>query len=517
MKRALAHLLLFLVGRIASADTTAELTEQIKAAAKAEVKESAKSKDALAMHRSQTMEGLVLEFNRTVMESRDVNLLRLVEQVEMATNSDKLEALCRDTAKQIRAEQQQRGSLLVEEMRQTFTTALQGALTAQDAKALDAPLSQIHELVERGRRDYLINSNLPILAEQGQQLWEFLRRWQEYLAGLDSNDGKDPRRRLRNLLDTQKDFSAFMPRSELLARIEALENKPQSNVPQETKAAVDIQSLSPAEIEVRVRGIVNGIHDFRDADQALPRLAEYATKIGRAESAHDLQKILAQLQSLRSTYRDLEKGLAMSIPLSSTNYSPELSNDALYPLREQILLMALPRILGVAGADLPEAGDNASTYLNRVAERARKKANWSLLNRTIDAAKPFQIGTATTSSDQTALQSFLAGINEERARQYAPAVSSYLAALRSGSQMLPPESIGDRLDAIRKDHPQDYEEGMQLVLRPSPFPDLRARTGQPTGNPFPPGILTAAPVMITVPAVATAKAGNSDSQPAEPK
>jgi len=62
------------------------------------------------------------------------------------------------------------------------------------------------------------------------------------------------------------------------------------------------------------------------------------------------------------------------------------------------------------------------------------------------------------------LDSFLAAWNQETAGQYAPAVISYQLALRVPSDSVPVKIIAEHLAAIQRDHPKEYEEGMQLYL-----------------------------------------------------
>jgi hypothetical protein len=56
----------------------------------------------------------------------------------------------------------------------------------------------------------------------------------------------------------------------------------------------------------------------------------------------------------------------------------------------------------------------------------------------------------------------LAGLNQETAGQYAPAVVSYEQALKFPNTYLPAKFIGDRLNNIQKNHPAEYADGLQL-------------------------------------------------------
>jgi hypothetical protein len=60
----------------------------------------------------------------------------------------------------------------------------------------------------------------------------------------------------------------------------------------------------------------------------------------------------------------------------------------------------------------------------------------------------------------------LAGINQEAAGQYALAVVSYQNALKVSDTTIPAKFIGARLAAIKKDHSEDYDDGMRTLTSP---------------------------------------------------
>lgn len=489
MKPAFLLSLILLTATFSRAETTAELMERIKTAAKAEAKEAAKSKDPLAVHASSLLEQLVLEFDSPALDHPDFNLPRLVEQVEMTSNSNQLQELCRTTVKQMRAERQQKGAALAEEMRTGFGSVLKDALEAKETKALDVPLAKVQALVEKGRQQSWNNPELPTLIAQGADLQAFLGRWQQYLAGIRTYNADS---RLHWLLEERSDFSAFIPRSELLARIAEIEKEYAGKT-----AATATQPSSPNDIYARAWTIIGGIHDFHDLDESMPKLEELMLKLGQSGSAVSLQGILDHLRTLQHAHLDLEKGLATNIPVTTFDYSTPSVTNAVYSLRAQLLLAALPRLLGVTGADLPQPGDNPPTYLNRIANQAREKENWPLLKRASEVAQSINIGLTPTRNDLQALQAYVAAIDQEEARLYPQAVRLYLTALQSGSQMISPAKIGDRLDAIRKNHAQEYEQGMEPDHNRSFPPGMRTPTGfQPGGAP---SGGSNAPNMITVP------------------
>lgn len=88
-----------------------------------------------------------------------------------------------------------------------------------------------------------------------------------------------------------------------------------------------------------------------------------------------------------------------------------------------------------------------------------------------------------------ALSLFLGGLNQEKAKQWPLAVASFQGALKMASDLIAPTLIGAHLEAIRKEHPQDFETGVQLMLADAlnapplfdPNTKLRVSAGEPSG------------------------------------
>jgi len=124
-----------------------------------------------------------------------------------------------------------------------------------------------------------------------------------------------------------------------------------------------------------------------------------------------------------------------------------------------------------------------TTYLQRILAEARKKEEWPLMKRVLECFVPFDpSGAFVSTNDRNTLQSFVTGLNQEKARQYAFAVSSYEAALKTGSQVIPAEMIGEHLENIRKNNPKEFEQGLQLATNPPP-PTYDPRAARPAGYP----------------------------------
>ena len=112
---------------------------------------------------------------------------------------------------------------------------------------------------------------------------------------------------------------------------------------------------------------------------------------------------------------------------------------------------------------------------------ARERKDWQFASRIVTATQTAQVGDVLAkSSDSSALNSFLAALNLEKAGEYSLAVNSFQTALKTGSDLIPVEDIGAHLAAIKRDHAADYEAGLQLTVNP-PAPRTDS-FGRPTGT-----------------------------------
>jgi hypothetical protein len=466
-------LLLFASLGTARAETTDELIEQLKAAVKAEAKTARDNNDGATQQRFYQLQQLLLQLSRSNTDGQgEYNLTQTIEAIGSIVSSDKVEEICRNLAPQLRAESEKREATLAEEMKKGLADALRAGLAGKTVKELDAPMVAVSRLLQESNNRQTNNPKLRNLNSQAQQLWEYLRQWQDYLADSQNGNTQGARQKLQNLLGSGRDFSAFIPRSELLERLAVL----QKQEPTTQEPTI----VTAQEFNEKARGILQNIKSLEDLPTATEQL-EALLNTRRAGNSSEFQATtLNTLRTFQRVYFELKKGGATNISLNTITASSGFeTNEVVASLRNELVLFALPRILGLPETDPPKPGENAGTYLTRIMRWALEKSNWTVLGRTIDIAQTLNVGTTSVIADRTALQSFLAALNQERAKQYALAVSSFQSSLKTGSQIISPEIIGEHLEAIRKDHPAEFEEGVRLALNP-PLPvDGRGYTVDP--------------------------------------
>ena len=106
---------------------------------------------------------------------------------------------------------------------------------------------------------------------------------------------------------------------------------------------------------------------------------------------------------------------------------------------------------------------------------AVNREDWLLLKKALtaqsylDRDSEYNVGAYSTVNPSTGVDSLMTALNQEAADQYALAVVSYENVLKVPNTHIPPKFIGDKLASIQKNHPKEYETGIQIVI-PLPGP-----------------------------------------------
>ncbi len=96
--------------------------------------------------------------------------------------------------------------------------------------------------------------------------------------------------------------------------------------------------------------------------------------------------------------------------------------------------------------------------------------DFELLSRTISAAREISSsiagpGQSLIGQDYTSFLYWREGQNAERAKRFFEAALAYRRALSSASPAVPVEFIGQRLDAIEKEHPDEFRQATDVIRR----------------------------------------------------
>ena len=347
-------------------------------------------------------------------------------------------------------------------------------LAAETAKDVDPLIADLAAL-KAGMRLHDEDPDGQI-SEVARSVDEFARRWQDFLAARAAGNVERVRSVLAEMLVYGREFPGI-PRSEILAR--AYGAPPKSG---DGKNPVEAAALLPTPEQILAK-----IKTLDDLDRFVP---EFTAAV--APERATWLAMVNEFQSIARTYRDLRAGNSARVSLG---LSGNESREPITSLRSQLALFALPRAIGASEADQPQPDETVLTYMRRMIAVARERKDWPFASRVLAAAQNTQVNDPLLKpSDSTGLTSFFAGLNFERGRQYSLAVNSFQMALKTGSDLVPAEDIGERLEAIKRDHATDYEAGLKMTLS-SPVPvtdpdsrptrDPRYPVGFP-GNPFGP-------------------------------
>ncbi len=349
-------------------------------------------------------------------------------------------------------------------------------LKAKEPKDLDGTLKELVKLTRQPDYNRYRGNGEGSSAVRLQAASNFVSRWQDYLLARNRNDDRAVTNTLRNLSDNSNQ-PLLIPRSVILA---LQPREPENDSPRSTPRPVQ---RPQEQIDADAAGIVEAVKTLGEIPDALAKLAKLRQEItSRSSYSYSSDSVLgssvAGLESIQRAYLEIQHGLATTISLGisrTENTSHPNIENALLPLRVQLVKLVAPRLLGATEEDKAADGEGLDAYLHRLIEAAKKRQDWSAVERGLDLKRTLAASASSAfvnSNDQEtqAFKNFFAGRNLEQARQYEQAVISYLTALRSGQEDLPAALIGERLEAIQMAHPTEYASGSKYVLEPPRTP-----------------------------------------------
>ena len=376
-----------------------------------------------------------------------------------------------------------------------------------------------------------------------QSIIQFVTNWQDYLAFSAVGNMASAQQTLQNLSNPNTSQEYLIPRSEILAREASIIQPPAD----ENSGADNNQDTKQSSSETWTDGppvekplwwdksthkmgfsvatlddlqpIINAFDHMRGE----PEFRSYADPIDAA---------LKALRPLNDAYVQWKSGLAVKLDIPLGQFEAGDLQTSLIPLRAQLITLALPRVLGLPPRIKANPGEGAYDFLKRTEVDAIAKGDFLLAARARDTGRqlleakpsderpqpgmpnfyrrmapqfgPFGDDTPPVSNDSEAADLYQIAHNQDIAGQYAHAVNFYEQALAVGSDLVPPKVIGDRLAAIKSEHPDDFKNGLDTYLSPPWLhypglpPGMKRRAGFP--NRPEPGSTLAVPAASASPA-----------------
>ena len=372
----------------------------------------------------------------------EVNMEAAVKQVMATYSAEAVQTAGKALLDELEADKKARLETMTKKVDDVLSHASEVLIKAQKTQELDGILDDLQKLQvpQGGMNGY--DPETQALTSRVSAAYQFVAQWQDYLSYLGSGNIQEAQNTLRNLVNSRSPGEALLvPRSEILARTVALASPTK-------KAASDASPSAPA--QPTETSVLAGIKTLDDMEPTLRSLKSVSNQ------SYDLN----QLSQMIAVYADSKNGLPITLDWlasnNGANSSPELER-----VKSLLLIYLLPRYIG-SNALTPNPGETVNDYLKRSIETVESKQDWVSLQRIIEA----ETKLAKTQVYPSGTQSFLAGLNQETAGQYAMAVTSYQTALRNPDDYLPAKLVGDRLAEIKKDHPTEFEEGEKRYLNP---------------------------------------------------
>jgi hypothetical protein len=270
----------------------------------------------------------------------------------------------------------------------------------------------------------------------------FVNRWQDYLAQAGKGFDGAARNVLRELADPSGNQSNYpiLPRDQIVARLGKELAATADDVIRTTKTLDEI----PKAIAELSRMSREGNARFSGGTEFSAPLNELR-QIARAHSAFQAGNYGSAL--LTAAQWEGTGGIA----------SPESMR-----LKTMLLFEVLPRYLELPDNPKPNAGENPSEFLLRLAGEAVQNNDWTRVARVLDAYRLTGFGYRQPPSwvavELDACQQFMAAQNLDKAGQYGPAILAYQRSLKGSGQYSPKRAATQRLRELEKEQPAAFAE-----------------------------------------------------------
>ena len=419
-----------------------------------------------------------------------------LEQLAAYLESKSLRTECEKTATEIRAVRVAKDKQAADAIEATLNRATESIRSAKKPSDLDATLSELKKLRLQQRSD-LVSSGENGGFSQIEPAIRFVTAWQDYLAQTTARDVKAAQETLGRLMQITE--VNLIPRSEILERRYYVAPAPS---PTAAPSAAAASKWEPK-------------HELKTLDDLLPFMDEVTTAfntpgvVAEAERAA-VDRFHNALVEIFTVYQEFNAGLPTKLVIADPSKDEYGSLTA--GIRAELMKLVLPRYLGAPPNVKANVDEGVQEFLQRVLAYAVRKEDFLLAARARDTQMLLRDGKTPDWKENSEAALYVTAHNQELAGQYALAVSSYERALASGTDLIPPKVIGERLAKIKADHPQEFAEGVtafltpRLPVMPPGFPYGSFGPQRPSGPPGGPG--PTPPPALFVPAASPGPAGS---------
>ncbi|MDB6175719.1 MAG: hypothetical protein JWL59_5030 [Chthoniobacteraceae bacterium] len=270
----------------------------------------------------------------------------------------------------------------------------------------------------------------------------FVNRWQDYLVQTARGYDATARNLLRELADPSgsSQYYPILSRTEIVARL-------------------------GKEQDVTADDVVRGVKSLDELSKAiadLTRMSRESTNrtFGASESGALLNEI-NQIARAHAAFKAGNYGSALLTAAQGEGTGGLRSPESMR-LKTLLVLEVLPRFLELPDNPQPQAGENPSEFLLRLAGESVAQNDWPRVARILDAyrltAFGFRQPPVWISADLESCQQFVAGRNLEKAGRFVPAILAYQRAVKTSGKYSAQNAATDRLISMEKEHPDAFAE-----------------------------------------------------------
>jgi hypothetical protein len=375
-----------------------------------------------------------------------------LQQILASFTSDAVLKAGKDLLDEIHSEQQAKVDAYVSSVDDAVKPVPDILLKAPKASDLDQLLVDLQKVQESGRQNYSADQAMQRATQRAQSVYQYVASWQDYLSDRDNGKIEQAQNELRNL--AQSNAEILVPRSDILDLANKLTPSPTTNgrtAPQ-----------SSGEMAKQIASSIQSLDDMAPALQKIKALPQ-------TRDDYDLYRVTQGLEGFVNNYDNTKAGMPVAFNFGGPSFQPQFNNPKLFA---ELWIFFFEHEFDAYKGPTPVEGESPLQFLESVFADAEQRQDWHELQEAylahayLERSSLFSTGSSPHNTEGFELM--LAGLNQETAGQYPAAVLSYEQALKFPDTYLPAKFIGDRLNNIQKDHPDDYAKGLQLAgLAPS--------------------------------------------------
>lgn len=515
MKMWIALLLFVSLADCPATDSLTTLTE-LRAALREELKSALDKGNIENNQRLYQLESLLVESlpDKELPDEKIAQVIQTLMQIRTLSREKKVAELADSLMNELRAQTKDAAKRLKEYVNETIAKSLREGLKATKAEELDAPLKELSRSFKHAQAlwsNARMETNLNGYSLDGYSSAERMLRNLQNLFLAEERGDKSGKAQMVADMRPDNFLVDVIPRSELTALVDAGVAK---------LKARGVVALSEKEFDQKLQEAIDAVTDVENLGSALKHLMNVIVAQEKTQAFPLSSGVSPIIKKIVKIHDDITAGLGTTVDVSLLVQREE--EDRTAKMKTLLLRFLMPRILGIDEGSGMKANEPLPHFLTRTALSAMEKRDWSVLSRILDFSGRLPASQSPLNTlDFSAFKQFLSALNLEGARQYSSAVASYHAALKTGSQNLPLDFIGDRLAGIEKEHAKEYQAGVEL----SNTPVIERYLPGPRTVIFPPGypgsrMETSPPIQLLPPASSTkpAKLSESGSAPrTEPK